>query len=161
MTEVSKIIVRDVRDSDAADISQLFYETVRNINIKDYSPEQVEAWAPRIMPTSHWVERQSLNMTFVATLRGKIIGFAELEKSGHIDCFFCHKDYQRCGAGKALFHVVKAKAESQANRKIFAEVSISAVPFFEKQGFRILREQQINVRGVIMSNFVMEQELNC
>ncbi len=31
---------------DAEQIAQLFHETVREVNIRDYSNNQVQAWAP-------------------------------------------------------------------------------------------------------------------
>lgn len=38
--------IRLFHEQDAAQIAQLFHETVRAINIHDYSTNQVKAWAP-------------------------------------------------------------------------------------------------------------------
>ncbi|CAN5868631.1 hypothetical protein BH18ACT7_BH18ACT7_23590 [soil metagenome] len=40
------MIVRDYREDDAGKICRLFYETVRSVNLKDYSPEQVLGAGP-------------------------------------------------------------------------------------------------------------------
>lgn len=43
--------------------------------------------------------------------------------------------------------------------RIFTEASITARPFFERQGFRVVREQTVSRQGVSMINFVMEKDL--
>ncbi|MHB1949598.1 MAG: GNAT family N-acetyltransferase [Gammaproteobacteria bacterium] len=43
----------------------------------------------------------------VAVMDDKIVGFAELEDNGHIDCFYCHHEYQGCGVGSALMREIE------------------------------------------------------
>jgi len=82
--------IRQSTQQDASEIMRLFYETIHAINIKDYSQEQVNAWAPvpDSMSVGRWAKRQETKQTFVADHNGQIIGFAELESTGHIDCFY-------------------------------------------------------------------------
>jgi N-acetylglutamate synthase-like GNAT family acetyltransferase len=156
----SAILVRNATVDDADEIAQLFYDTVRHVNRRDYSREQIEAWAPSVRPASNWAERQATRKTYVAVIAEKIVGFAELKKSGQIDCFYCHKDHQRCGVGTALLGAVKAESKRLGHQKMFAEVSLTALPFFERQGFRVIREQEVAVRGVSLTNLLMERELD-
>ncbi len=44
-------------------------------------------------------------------------------------------------------------------KRIFAEVSITARPFFEKQGFTVAEEQTVVLRGVKLINYKMEKYL--
>ena len=37
--------------------------------------------------------------------------------------------------------------------------SITARPFFEARGYRVVRPQQVERRGQVLTNFVMEKEL--
>ena len=37
--------------------------------------------------------------------------------------------------------------------------SITARSFFEKQGYRVIREQQVERKGLLLTNFVMEKTL--
>ena len=39
------MILREYKSADCAQLAQLSYETVHTINILDYSPDQVDAWA--------------------------------------------------------------------------------------------------------------------
>ena len=47
MRQINTIQLRRYRPSDCAGILRLFYDTVHTVNRKDYTEEQVEAWAPR------------------------------------------------------------------------------------------------------------------
>ena len=40
---------------------------------------------------------------------------------------------------------------------IVTHVSITARPFFEKRGYRVVKEQQVERRGIRLTNFVMEK----
>ena len=40
---------------------------------------------------------------------------------------------------------------------ISTHASITAKPFFEKRGYRVIREQQVERQGVALTNFVMER----
>jgi len=46
LTGGSKVItIRDYVDGDANSLWEIFYNTIRNVNIRDYSQVEVEAWA--------------------------------------------------------------------------------------------------------------------
>jgi putative acetyltransferase len=51
---ITDVVIRDYRSSDATAIVKLFYETVHLVNWRDYSPEQIEAWAPEIPDPEKW-----------------------------------------------------------------------------------------------------------
>src|ERR1051325_3762905 len=108
--------IREYQTDDTQQIMDLFYETVHEINIQDYSKEQVDAWAPREMNYEEWKERLSLRITQVAEEDGMIIGFAELEADGHIGCFYCHKGFIGRGMGALLFKAVEARAKKLGAR---------------------------------------------
>lgn len=39
------MFIREYRPSDCRELAELFYHTVHTVNAKDYSPEQLDAWA--------------------------------------------------------------------------------------------------------------------
>ncbi len=153
------MLIRLFQSQDSDRIAQLFHDTVREVNIRDYSPEQVKAWAPDDLYFTNWTEDCSNNFTYVAEEEGEIIGFAQIETNGHIDCFFCHKDYQRCGVGTRLYRAIEAKALELKIDRLFVEVSITARAFFKSRGFKVVKEQQVACRGEKLTNFVMEKSL--
>lgn len=151
--------IRQATPQDASEIMKLFYETIHAINIRDYSQEQVNAWAPETMTVDRWIKRQDTKQTFVADHNGKVIGFAELESDGHIDCFYTHKDFQSQGVGTQLLETIVTQATQLQLSRLFVEVSITARPFFERRGFAIVKSQEVECRGAKLLNFVMEYYL--
>jgi putative acetyltransferase len=72
------------------------------------------------------------------------------------------RDYEAGDAPEIVrlfFETVEREARGQGLGWICTEASITARPFFEQQGFRVVREQMVSRRGVSMTNFVMEKEL--
>ena len=44
--EAIQFVIRDYEEGDAPSIARLFYDSVRELGLRRYSPEQVSAWAP-------------------------------------------------------------------------------------------------------------------
>ncbi|HEY9654356.1 MAG TPA: GNAT family N-acetyltransferase, partial [Crinalium sp.] len=74
--------IRLFEKQDAETVARLFYETVREINSRDYSSKQVKAWAPDDLHFRDWETRCSSRFTYVADDEGVIAGFGELEPDG-------------------------------------------------------------------------------
>ncbi len=136
----------------------LFRDTVRRVNAHDYTPEQIQAWAPDELDAARWATLDQ-RFTVAAESDGRVVGFSDLETNGHIDRFFVHADYQRCGVGRALLAAVINEAVRVGIRRLFAEVSVTARPFFERNGFVVLAEQEVAIQGMRLTNFRMERLL--
>ncbi|WP_099532424.1 GNAT family N-acetyltransferase [Limnothrix sp. PR1529] len=159
------IVIRPGLPSDAAAIARLFHDTVREINSRDYSLSQVKAWAPDDLSFRNWAERSQTRWTIVAEDRSVpdrdlIAGFCELEPDGHIDCFYCHKNYQRCGLGRQLYQTLETEALDRSLQQLQVESSITARPFFEAMGFIMLSPQTVSVRGESFVNYKMVKALS-
>jgi GNAT superfamily N-acetyltransferase len=85
----------------------LFYDTVQQINCRDYSPEQIAVWSAAADNEELWRSRLQSSEVYVVELAAEaapqIVGFASL-KDGYIDLFFCHSHYQGKGIGTRLLH---------------------------------------------------------
>lgn len=151
--------IRLFEPEDTQQIAQLFHDTVRLINIQDYSQKQVEAWSPDDLNFRNWLNICSDRFTYVAIANEQIIGFGELEANGHIDCFYVHHLYQRQGIGSKIYQAIEIKAKELKLTRLFTEVSITAKAFFVNQGFIVIKKQQVFCRGVAFINFLMEKLL--
>jgi GNAT superfamily N-acetyltransferase len=158
--EVGRVaVVRDYESGDAGSICRLFYETVRTVNLGDYSPEQVRAWAPEIPAPAAWHERMSSRHTLVADESGEVVGFAELENDGHLDMLYCRADTVGRGVGSLLYAAVEQRARGLGLGRISTEASITARPFFERRGFAVLRRNTVWRADTALTNFSMQKAL--
>ncbi len=121
---------------------RLFYETVHAVNIQDYSQEQVDAWAPADLDAQKWADRQDTRTTLVAEQEGEIVGFAELEGVGHVDCLYCHRNYQRQGIGTILLNEIVAEASNRGADRLFTDASVTARPFLNAMGLKSSRRRK-------------------
>jgi putative acetyltransferase len=152
------MVIRDYDRNDAFAITRLFYETVHSVNSKDYSEEQVRAWAPEIPDPDIWHSRMIQRCTLVAEESGQVIAFAELECDGHLDMFYCRRDVIGHGVGRQLYQTVETRALDLGLRRIFTEASITARPFFHRCGFFVIQHRTVIRRGIQMTNFKMEKQ---
>lgn len=152
--------VREYKQGDIAQISELYYQTVRNVNSKDYSSEQVKAWAPKIYDDSFWLKRFDNYDVYVVDEDGLILGFSEYQFPGHIDCFYVHHEKQRQGVGRLLCERIEKQAKKEGTKRLFVDVSITAKPFFVHQGFISVKEQNKSYQDLVFQQFFMEKWLD-
>jgi GNAT superfamily N-acetyltransferase len=145
---------------DLPEIQQLFYDTVRKVNSRDYSQKQIEVWSSQAWDGQVWQKRLHNSLTYVAQERGQILGFTNLEENGHIDLFYCHYKHQGQGIGSQLLNHLEAIASALKIERLFTEASITARLFFERKGFIVLQAEQVERQGLIFRRFVMEKNLS-
>jgi putative acetyltransferase len=150
--------VRCYQKEDAA-IAWLFTESVRTTNARDYSPEQIAAWAGHPPDVEHWRKRLDSYIAFVAEDDSEVIGFITFEADGHLDHLYVHSRFQRQGVASALYRRVAEEAVTRNVYRIFAEASITARPFFEAVGFRVIASQSVEHREISFMNYRMERLL--
>lgn len=151
--------IREYKPDDYKEIAELFHETIHSVCTKDYSAKELEAWAPKPIDYKKWKKRLNSKKPYIILEKDVIIGFAELEKDGHIDCFYIHKDYQRQGVGSLLFKHLEKQSHKKGLERLYAEVSITAQPFFKKHGFKTIKKNIIHTNGQTLTNFSMEKEI--
>ena len=151
------IKIRQYNESDARDLWAIFYHTIRHVNSRDYTQTQVEAWAPDNTSPEVWQRKKNAISPFVAEIDGEIVGYTDLQEDGLIDHFFCHHEHQGKGIGRHLIEQVLRVGELQGITRFYSEVSITARPFYEKLGFKVAKEQTVEIRGQKLRNFVMEK----
>lgn len=151
---MKKVIVRKYEPSDCRELSELFYNTVHTVNARDYRKEQLSVWATGVVDLERWNKSFQDHYTFVAVDQGMITGFGDIDKMGYLDRLFVHKDYQRKGVATAICD----KLEQMAQGDVVTHASITARPFFEKRGYKVVKEQKVERQGITLTNFVMKKE---
>ena len=146
--------LREYESADCAQMAELFYQTVHSVNARDYTQAQLNAWATGNVDLAEWDASFLKHRTVVAVAGSVIVGFGDMDDSGYLDRLYVHKDYQRQGAASAICDVLEA---SVPGKRITTHASITAKPFFLHRGYRVVKEQEVVRRGVVLTNFVMEK----
>ena len=147
--------LRKYKPSDCAQLAELFYQTVHSVNAKDYTKEQLDAWATGEVDSQAWDKSFRAHRTIVATGSSKIVGFGDMDETGYLDRLYVRKDYRRQGIASAICD----ELERFADRKtVTTHAFITAKPFFLHRGYRVVRKQGVIRRGVALTNFVMEKQ---
>ncbi len=148
------MVIREYQSLDCEILAELFYHTVHTVNAKDYTKEQLGVWATGNVDLEKWNQSFEEHYSLVAIDDEVIIGFGDIDKAGYLDRLFVHSDYQRKGIATAICN----QLEQAVQGNIVTHASITARPFFEKRGYRVIKEQQVERQGVFLTNFIMEKE---
>ena len=77
--------LRLYRSEDCPALAQIFYDTVHTVNARDYTPEQLNAWADGHVDLTAWDTSFLAHHTLVAEENGEILGFADMDGAGYLD----------------------------------------------------------------------------
>ena len=148
---IYKMFIREYQSSDCEEIIKLFDNTVHTVNAKDYTKEQLDAWATGRVDLNKWDQSLREHYSLVAVENEMIVGFGDIDKSGYLDRLFVHEDYQ----GKGIGTMICNRLEQAVSGSVITHASITAKTFFEKRGYRVVKEQQVERKGVFLTNFEM------
>lgn len=154
--------IRKYNDSDINEIVNLFYETVHSVNKRDYTKKQLNAWALKSEledKLKSWNKSFNTNITYVVEIRSDIVGFSDMTHSGYIDRLYTHKDFQGKGIATMLLNKLESIAMSVGISEIYTAASVTAKSFFEKNGYGIIMQQNVERNGVFLSNFKMHKSM--
>ncbi len=145
--------IRKYKVEDCDTVSKLFFETVHSVNAKDYTDEQLFAWASSVEDLKNRrYDALSEQCTLVADIDGKVVGFASIDRSGELDLLFVHKDFQGQGIATALCNKLEEDFDI-----ITSYASITAKQFFENRGYFIDKKQEVKRVGVKLINYKMKK----
>lgn len=168
-----RILLTEFKPTDIPEMFSLFYNTVHSINIIDYTPQQIVAWAPKEKEKNRWIARMPNQRTFCAWIEIEkeqessknkgiskdLVGFTSLTEKGHLDMMFVNHNHQGEGIATILLTRVLYEAKLLGYSKVDTSASITGRPFFEKKGFKFLHIQEKKLRGQIFMINIMELTL--
>ena len=137
---------REYTVSDCEEMAELFYQTVHSVNARDYTKEQLDAWATGRVDLQAWKQSFLEHITIVAVENGEIVGFGDIAPDGYLDRLYVHRNYQGKGIASAVCDQLEKAVSAD---RITTHASITAKPFFENRGYRTVREQQVNRNGIL------------
>ena len=152
------MLIRQARLNDIDGILDLFSGTVTNVCATDYHEDQVKVWAASAENKQKWVDRINKQYFLIAEKENKIVGFGSIENGDYLDMLYVHKDHLRQGIANKLLEELEKESERENKHSISSDVSITARPFFEKYGYKVVKEQRNIIHNVEVINYKMIKE---
>ncbi|POS07735.1 GNAT family N-acetyltransferase [Burkholderia gladioli] len=147
--------IRRAAPGEAPALLAIFQSSVRGLASRDYTPAQIDAWAPLAADAAWceaWRRRVGANQPWAVEIEARLVAYADLQPSGYLDHFYVVADAAGQGIGAALMRHLLGIAREQGIDCVVADVSLRARAFFERFGFAVEREQCVSVRGVSLRN---------
>lgn len=149
-------------EGDLEEIVGLFISTVHQTNRPDYSEAQLERWAPQddtadLMMKWQYTLRE--HISYVAKCDQKLVGFADLTLQGQVNRIYVHERYLRQGIAKKLIEKLEGEAYELGLLHLEAVASITAVPFFEAQGYEIISNDSVPGSHIPTDNVTMQKNI--
>ena len=143
--------LREYRASDCPELTRLFYDTVHSVCAGEYTPEQLDAWADGRPDLKAWARSLSAHDTLVAEEEGRILGFGDMTAEGYLDRLFVHREAQGRGIASALCAALEGRCSAP---EFTVHASKTARTFFQSRGYQVVREQQVERRGVLLLSLI-------
>lgn len=132
--------IRRLEDGDAREVSALIARTLRTTNIRDYSPEYIEATVSALRPEDI-VRRARWTHFYVACDGRRIVGcgaigpYFDREDESSLFTIFVLPEYQGRGIGRRIIETLERDAYFLRARRIEIPASVTAAPFYQRMGY--------------------------
>ena len=151
--------LRPYLPSDAARCAAIFRASIEALTGDDYDDDQRRAWTATSDDVAAFGARLAKSLTLVATVSGEAAGFGSLKGADVIDMLYVDPQFVRRGVGALLIDALTRLAAGRGARQLTSEVSDTARPSFEKQGFVAQRRNLIQLDGEWLANTTMIKAL--
>lgn len=151
--------IRKLLDDEYDDVVKLITETVHCVCSKDYTKEELLAWAPQNFDTNKFRANLTPCLNLAAFEKGKLVGFISAERNGYINRLYTHKDFLHRGIATALYRRVEEWAKNEGICEIRLDSSRTAEGFYIKMGFVKSGVSVMTHGNVVFRNTVMKKSL--
>ena len=142
---MQEINIRLAAADEAAKLLQIHHASVEGLCAGQYNADQIAHWFDGRDETAY-AQGLAQQRLWVACAP-EPVGFIELDAYS-IDKLFVLPQAAGLGVGKLLLLHGLAFLQAQGQREIEIDATLTAVPFYQKHGFRILEQAQSKHGGV-------------
>ena len=145
----SSVLIRRATPEDADAITPVHVASIRTLCAKDYTPEQIDAWAGWKSPEQYRAAMAAGELFFVAEADGRVGGFSVL-LDDEVKAVYVHPDSVGRGVGRALLAAVESEARSRGVTHLRLTSTLTAVRFYETCGYAKGDPREHPVTGGVM-----------
>lgn len=157
---MSSITFKEATSLDLLEVLAIFEECIDISCVDDYSEAERRVWKSSSTNHPKWLKRIHEQAFWLAIEGSTILGFASLEGKDYIDCMYVSPQAQGKGIAKQLLTKMEDLSKGKSASTIYSDVSYTARPFFEKQGFLIDHPNRNEKDGEVLVNFRVHKSLS-
>jgi len=130
------IKVRRATAEDALEICRVHVSSIREVCARDYTSEQISAWAGGKTPEGYVRAMNAGEEMFVALVEKNIVGFGAIDLAkSTIQAVYVHPQAIGKGVGQALLLALEESARKANLDELTLPSSLTARNFYEKNGY--------------------------
>ncbi len=146
-------------DYDADILGRLMHDSVHGVASSHYNAAEQAAWSPKPRTGDIARERFAGQHLFLASDADGPCAFMTLTDAGYLDFAYALPRAAGQGAATKIYKSLEKFARKQGHERLTSDISMAALEFFERRGWRILTRNAIERGDVTLHNYGMEKVL--
>lgn len=142
---------------DAEEISKLRISTIKSFPQDNEAPGELDFVINRNMPEAI-IDKIKTRDVFNMVEKGKIIGNIELHED-RLNNLYVDKNRLKQGIGKKLMIFIEDYTKKKGIKKLHLRSTPSAIQFYKKFGYKIVKIEKKIQNGIEMTHTMMEKEI--
>ena len=156
MNTFTTFIIRPLRDDDMIAMAVLHAKAIRHSYPAVYPAHVVDDWANSRRPEKYLTARERGEEFLVAEADGHTVGFIGW-KNGELCGMYIDPRYHGKAIGTELVKAADEIAQANGTPITHVTAALSARGFYEKMGFKLVREGTSTVSGHEINDYYMER----
>ena len=152
------MIIRDFVEEDAQAILELYFLAVHELNKEFYSEEQLAAWTENRSVEGTIKAAKECDDYLVAEKDGEVLGFG-CRRNDKLQALYVHPSAARQGVGSALLEELLGRIREEGFLCVRAESSLGAQAFYERRGFRAIKQSTVSVSSIDIPCVIIQKLL--
>jgi putative acetyltransferase len=155
----TKPALRPFLPQDIATVAQIFRDAIEALTGDDYDDAQRAAWMACADDEASFAKRLAAQTTLLTLRDSEPVGFISLKGNDHIDMLYVRPEVAGEGVGAFLVTTIETLARGRKAKTLSVDASDTALPFFEKLGFKPQLRQSTALEGEWLANTKMAKTL--
>lgn len=154
------MIIRRAKLDDAELITGLIRETIKKVNSRDYSDEQISAWVANNTADKMNEFILGKRIIWVVFEGDELRGVGIFNQAiGEIGALYVKHDRLEEGIGGMLYSVIEDYARNEGYKELILCSTITALNFYKKQGYVRIKETNVEMNDVKIPCIKMKKKL--
>jgi len=147
--------LRQITINDQLNLKKVYFDSIQSLDENVYSKEQKKAWASQAWDNPNFEMSITQGKGWLLSEHETIVAFATRYPKNRISLFYCKGKYQRRGCGTLLLDKLQDEAKREGLDSLSTEASLISYKLFLKNGWEIIRKENITINNIFFERYKM------